>query len=292
MPLYNGTADFEFKVALHEIAHTLGLDHIPIPGDVCTNQTKGKTVMNLTCDEGDASSFIPTSFTLCDQTTFEQYVYPPSGGGGECPEQRQVIVYLPPEDQCDPTCHSCPASPIVVDILGDGIRLTDTENGVDFDLIPDGVLERVAWIAPSSDDAWLALDRNNNGMIDNGLELFGDYAPQFQSDNPNGFKSLGQLDSSIHGGNEDGVVSALDGAFHSLRLWQDRDHDGISDAGELINPADVGIDAFGYKYKHSRFVDEFGNEFRYRAKIYRLDKSNVGHFAYDVFLQISVLTGP
>ncbi|MBA3240975.1 MAG: hypothetical protein H0T60_07080 [Acidobacteria bacterium] len=83
-------------------------------------------------------------------------------------------------------CYNCQPSPIVIDVLGDGINLTSAADGVMFDITAKGRPKHFSWIR--GDDAWLALDRNGNGMIDNGAELFGNYTPQPRTDSPpNGF---------------------------------------------------------------------------------------------------------
>ena len=70
-------------------------------------------------------------------------------------------------------------SPIIVDTARDGYRLTSVANGVYFDVNADGTPERTAWTRRDSDDAFLAMDRNGNGRIDDGTELFGNYTPAY-----------------------------------------------------------------------------------------------------------------
>ncbi len=169
---------------------------------------------------------------------------------------------------CDPD--SNPAfcaqnDPIVVSLADRRYRLTDLAGGVIFDLGDTGVPTLVPWTAPGSDEAFLALDRDGNGTIDSGVELFGDVTPQHVSDSPNGFEALALFDDTLSGGNEDGRISEADEIYPELRLWRDANHNGYSEPDELSTLADAGLEWIGLTYSESSRVDRHGNEYRYRA---------------------------
>lgn len=177
---------------------------------------------------------------------------------------------------CGISAQTCgQATPIVISRSGRP-RLSSPADGVLFDFWVNGRPFHIPW-PRDRDTAWLVLDRNRNGLIDNGGELFGNRTKL--SDGrfaPNGFSALADLDA-----NHDGLLNDSDSLFSRLALWHDFQRNGVAEPGELVPLADEHIVALALEYKETRRTDQWGNEFKYRAPVF-LD-SGRRRFSYDVY---------
>lgn len=150
--------------------------------------------------------------------------------------------------------------PIVFDLDNDGIELSNYQNGARFDLMATGRAQQTAFV--NGGDAFLALDRNKDGSINSGLELFGE-----QHGAKNGFEELRKFDV-----NGDGAINRNDAIFNELKLFKDNGN-GLTEAGELLSLADAGIDEILLNYREADQKAAGGNRLTQIASYLRNDGS-------------------
>lgn len=292
---FNNT--FFVYLGTHELGHTFGLTDC-----LCSNNCSCIAGMSIMGGQIPSNpSFNAGGPTVCDNNAVDQNY---CGGPCQeyCEEELEDLSCIPGDNCTYPGNNGCPegyarlyrdsccctpSSPILVDVDGDGFRLTDAEHGVLFDIFGNKTPRHLGWTLAGADDAWLVLDRNHNGVIDDGAELFGNFTPQPTPPNGqsrNGFLALAEYDKPSAGGDGDGVISHHDAIFASLRLWRDMNHNGISESNELLKLDESRLKSIGLDYKESKKTDENGNQFRYRAKVTDLHGAQVGRWAWDVYL--------
>ncbi len=150
------------------------------------------------------------------------------------------------------------ADPLTLDLNGDGVfSLTDVAGGALFDINADGALDQSAFVR--GPDAFLAMDRNGNGTIDDGGELFGD-----QHGAVNGFEELRRFDEDANG-----VIDANDSVYDKLRALQRRE------SGELVQTSlkNLNISSLDLAYNAVKIDAEGGNEITEVGSIFRSSMS-------------------
>jgi hypothetical protein len=245
---------------------------------------------------------VPPPFYLRWQTSGKHWLIMAFFGWFDLGNTASFATVSPPRQSDDDAVYQCevllggrwlgsncelPNCPLIIDTARDGYRLTSVENGVRFDLNADGVPEKVAWTRADSDDAFLVMDRNGNGQIDDGTELFGNFTPAYPNNpeitTPNGFEALKFTEGPAYGlALVDGTIDRRDAVFARLFLWRDLNHNGLSEKEELEPLRRSGVMAIETDYRKSRKVDRFGNEFRQRANVIWRDGG--ADDMYDVWL--------
>ena len=201
-----------------------------------------------------------------------------------------------PGDGCDPDTGECDwcsdgfdcddMDGVIVDLGGKGFTLTNGTGGVKSNLVSRGPVQ-TAWTAAGTNAGWLVLDLNGDGGIENGFKMFSKAMPQpGKAGSHLGFKALALWDLPANGGNGDGQIDANDKVFSRLRLWVDRNHDGMSEPGEMLTMQQAGITAISLRYNSMKWRDAYGNQFTNRAAVARTPGvgAGQGQWAYDVFL--------
>ncbi|WP_426112036.1 calcium-binding protein [Pseudomonas sp. DSP3-2-2] len=144
-------------------------------------------------------------------------------------------------------------SPLVLDLDGDGVETVGVSPGVHFDHDGNGFSESTGWVG--KDDGLLVFDKNHDGKIDSGLELFGNKTTvSIGQKAANGFLALADFD-----GNKDGIFDSRDAAFSEINVWVDKDSNGAVDAGELLSLDQAGVASIKLSYSDPGKLDANGN---------------------------------
>lgn len=213
----------------------------------------GKSIIALAGLLPSPWGLIPTAWGMFD--SLQSYGdanclgLPPTLGDGITPN--------PNESPKDPQ----PSSPLIIDMDGNGVKTISIDKQVFFDLDNNQFAESTGWV--DQGDAILVWDRDGNGIINSGNELFGNHTVlQNGQKAANGFVALAELDI-----NKDKVFDSLDEAWRYLQLWFDYNQNGISEEGELIKLAESGIKNINLSYRNSNFTDENGNAHRQQSSV-------------------------
>jgi hypothetical protein len=172
---------------------------------------------------------------------------------------------------------------------------------------PDHTFHRFSWPEHGSGNAWLVYDVNDDGLITNGKELFGNFTPHSDGGvpnhpSPNGFLALAWYDKPAQGGNWDGIIDKQDAIWNHLKLWID-DHcyktpnaPCTSVPSEVHSLASAGVRSISLVYQLNPANDDtdaYGNELKIYVPLNVADgrtnqKSTDPRVAYDVFFRVEI----
>jgi Ca2+-binding EF-hand superfamily protein len=252
-PDYRNRGDFMKLVLLHEFGHRIGFT------DVWGTNCASQTVMYGFIDPS-AGSYLGTltDRDMCDVAAEESYL------------------------NIDRSMWDDRYSPIVINFNEGGYQLTGSNSPVFFDMPGNGHPAFMGWTAAGADEAFLWLDRNHNGRVTSGAELFGNFTPlrngQFAK---NGFEALREFDS-----NNDGVIDNRDSIWSQLMLWRDLNHNGISEAGEVVPLQGNGVISIDLHCHWAGKRDRWGNALKYESFVSIANKSGHGvrnEPVYDIY---------
>jgi hypothetical protein len=255
--LGKGMSGLLINIGGHEFGHSVGF------ADVRLSSCSTSTIMYK--DVSPSGPYI-TSLKSCDKAALgAEY---PSPGSTPTPDP------IPPSGGYTPPPYDPCCSPVLIG-YGQTLRMSGLDNGVLFDIDADGRLDYIGWPSAGATMAFLVLDRNHNGRIDDGRELFGTATGTPSGAGTNGFAALEQFDC-----NSDGVIDRRDAIWTELALWFDANHDGITDAGEIVPLNSSGVTEIDLAYHFTGRRDANGNYYRYESLIHIGRQTQP---AYDVY---------
>lgn len=275
----------------HELGHALGLaDSECTTGIMGTAPPIGqiRDVSSSECDVTSNLWFTPAEEEQedCDLQCME----PCTGTPPSCADPGG-----PGDPGCADLCSCTSCSPLVFDLNGDGIHTTSLDSdAVSFDFTGDSILDRGGWTDRHTEEGILYYDRNRNQMIDGAQELFGDRTlMQDGSRAANGFEALGAYDAPRNGGNGDRVISPGDRMWGRIRMWIDRNHDGVCSNDENYSLGQLHISSINLTYieaiaDESYGFDEAGNWHRFKGSFVQRfpGGSKVSRSVHDVYFKV------
>ncbi|HGG6556739.1 TPA: hypothetical protein ACJG76_004950, partial [Salmonella enterica subsp. diarizonae serovar 61:i:z] len=146
------------------------------------------------------------------------------------------------------------SDPVVLDLNGDGVKTISKSSGIIFDHDGNFFAENTGWISP--EDGLLVMDKNQDGKIDSGNELFGNNSLLNNGSlAKNGYEALREYDE-----NHDGVLDKNDSIWRQLKVWQDKNSNAVVDDGELLSLEQLKITSIRLDYENINFTDSEGNK--------------------------------
>ena len=254
----------------HELGHYLRLDDVD-----CFGYIMGTTIIS---EFGGMATISPVR-EIRDEECFQA-----DSGNMTDWEEDEIICQLDPD--CNPDAPCGPfCCPIVIDF--DGGEFALSAGPVTFDIDANGVAEDLTWVDGDSKDFLLAWDRNGNGVIDDGSELFGSGTPlQNGFRAPHGYAAMLELDGPAHGGNGDGFLSAQDRLFGSLLLWRDSNQNAVSESWELEKVEGSGLIWIDLRFASTNRLDAHGNNIKFVSPaLIRKGDRLIETWAADVFFK-------
>ena len=177
--------------------------------------------------------------------------------------------------------------PLIIDLGQDGFHMR-SNRFIHYDYDGQGIPTITQWVAPNGNEAFIFLDLNHNGLVDNGTELFGDTMLMLGTGQAamHGFEALAQYNNAVNGGNDDNNINYADAIWPHLKLWLDSDANGISTPDEIMSLYEANVSSISLQTKQSHRRDSNGNLFPFWSWAKNTETTgNSKHKVADVFFR-------